>query len=158
MRIGARLLAATALTFALVGSGVAAASPLVANRQASNDATEIAYDDVTATIEVLTDTSAIRIPEKLRMWVDVTSDPAAEVGSRLLGSVRLYLRGDKAMAFDGIFKIVMLDSVTDERTVFEQADAFVLRPQKGMRTHKLDLVFDMPTGTYLYFGRYKPQA
>ena len=158
MRIGARLLPATILTFALVGSGVAAASPLVANRQASNDATEIAYDDVTATIEVLTDTSAIRIPEKIRMWVDVTSDPAAEVGSRLLGSVRVYLRGDEAISFDGLFKIVMLNSVTNERTGFEEADAFVLRPRKGMRSHRLDLVFDMPTGTYLYFGRFKPQA
>ena len=158
MRIGARLLLATTLAFALVGSGVAVASPLVANRQASNDATEIAYDDVTATIEVLTDTSAIRIPEKLRMWVDVVSDPAAEVGSRLLGSLRVYLRGDKAMSFDGIFKIVMLNSVTSERTGFEIADAFVLRPKPGMRAHRLDYVFDMPTGTYLYFGRYKPQA
>lgn len=158
MRLYARLLFLTILALGLVGGGVASASPLEANRQASNDATEIAYDDVTATIEVLTDISAIRIPEKIRMWVDVTADPAAEVGSRLLGNLRLYLRGDKAMSFDGVFKIVLLESATNERTVFEMADAFVLRPQPGMRAHRLDYVFDMPTGAYLYFGRYKPAA
>ena len=157
MRRVASLLAAI-VALSVMGIGVAQAAPLVANRQGSNDATEIVYDDVTASIETITDTSAIRIPEKIRMWVDVTSDPAAEVGSRLLGEVRVYLRGDKAMAFDGLFKIVMLDSTTGERTPFELEDAFVLRPKPGMRAHRLDYVFDMPSGTYLYFGLYKPQA
>lgn len=157
MRRVASLIAAI-VAVSVMGTGVAWAAPLVANRQGSNDATEIVYDDATASIETITDTSAIRIPEKLRMWVDVTSDPAAEVGSRLLGEIRIYLRADKAMSFDGVFKIVMLDSATSERTVFELEDAFVLRPRRGMRAHRLDYVFDLPSGTYLYFGLYKPQA
>ena len=140
----------------LVGAGAASAAPLEANRQGSNNAAEVVYDDVTASLETITDTSAIRIPEKIRMWISLNSDPAAEVGSRLLGELRIYLRGDKAMSFDGIFRLVLLNSDTGERTRIEAADAFVLRPQVGRRSHKVHYVFDMPSGTYLYFATYKP--
>lgn len=145
-----------ALPAVLVGAGVAVAAPLEANRQGSNNAAEVVYDDVTASLETITDTSAIRIPEKIRMWIALTSDPEAEVGARLLGELRIYLRGDKAMSFDGVFRLVMLDSETGERTRVEVADAFVLRPQAGARNHKIHYVFDMPSGTYLYFATYKP--
>jgi len=150
------VLVVTLLTTLLAGA--AAAEPLEAGRKGSNNFDFITYDSATATLETTPGGISTRTSERFRMWVSVDADPAAEVGGRLLGTLRLYLRAARAMSFEGVFKLVFLNSETGERTRIETTDSFVLRPRPGARGRRISYVFDLPSGTYQYFGLYKPQA
>lgn len=92
--------------------------------------------------------------DRVRFFADAAPVEGAEVGERLLGTLSLRLRRNKAVRYDGAFTFTVRwgDEVFHRAT---QDVAFTLRPRAGKRRKVLRFPFDLAEGgTYGVTGRF----
>ena len=73
---------------------------------------------------------------------------AEGTGSGLIARIKLRLRGDDPVTFDGWFSIDVTSSNGEPGFSRHRPATIVLRPQPGQRRATLSFRFDVPSGTY----------
>ena len=73
---------------------------------------------------------------------------AEGTGSGLVGRIKLRLRGDDPVTFDGWFTLDVTTSEGSPAFNRQRPATIVLRPQPGQRRATLTFRFDVPSGTY----------
>ncbi len=135
---------------------IAGAAPRTVEADRSDNSHRFEYDAEAGGFGTETSGRVIDASDPVTFTVFVRRNKASdEVGQRLKAKVSLVLNAERRTIYDGTFTLRVVD---EEGAVAYKAvidDRIVLRPLKGHDRKTLSFVFDLPSGTYEAFARFK---
>lgn len=116
------------------------------------------YDAEEGEITLAASSRRITRDDRVSFLLGVKSDKEAEVGERLIARISLHLTSRKATRYDGTFTLVVKNP--DGEVVHKQEEdaSFILRPRSGEQRAELRLRFDLPSGDYESFARFRSNS
>lgn len=136
-------------------AGTAHASPIEIRRDRTDNTYTFTYDAEEGEITLAASSRRIDRDDRVSFLVGVRADKEAEEGDRLLARISLHLTSRKPVRYDGTFTLVVKDSDGEVVHTQEQDGHFVLRPSSGERRAELTVRFDLPSGDYESFARFR---
>ena len=148
--------ALAAVASAVLLAGVAHAEALTPRFTRTDNTMSFQYDAETGTMPLATSSMRFKRDQKFAFTGYVRERPGAAVGRRLVGLVSVKLTADRRVAFDGRFRLVVLDSDGNVAHRASRSTRIVLRDAPGRRGETLRFpAFDLESDTYTVFGRFR---
>jgi hypothetical protein len=113
------------------------------------------YDSQDGSMPLQTSSTVFKRRDRVRFYLYVRRRPSAEKGKRLAGVVRLRLLGKRPVRYAGNFKVKVKEA--DGPLVLQRSRRrrLTLRPRRGGRTARLVVRFDLESGDYEAFARFR---
>ena len=154
IRTSTRLVMLTALLFAL-SVPAAAAEPVEVRNDRSDNTMYFQYDAVTGTMPSAYSSRVIRRRDRVDFFAYVAQRSDAPLGKRLRGRIVMRLNRDKPVHYEGRIVLVVEDGTGLTAVRRTRNVDFVLRPREGRRSRIFRWTFDLPSGDYTTFARFR---
>lgn len=148
------LLVAGGLALGSLPAPVSAAPYRMAGDRSDNTFS-FTYESKDASMPVQTSSTVFKRRDRVRFYLYVRRRPGAEKGRRLAGVVRLRLVGKRPVRYAGSFIVKVKESegpLVLERT---RRRRLTLWPRPGERTARFVVRFDLDSGEYEAFARFR---
>lgn len=142
----------------VLSSGLAGAAPTDVGGDRTDNTYTFTYDADEGEITLAASSRRITRNDPVSFLVGVTSDAEAEAGQRLIARITLHLESKKAFRYDGTFTLVVKTPEGDVVLKRDRQEVFVLRPRNGERRAEFKIRFDLPSGDYETFARFRSES
>jgi hypothetical protein len=132
-----------------------AAQPIKVRSDRSDNTLYFSYDALTGQIPSAYSSRIAHRGDRVDFFAYVTEREGATTGKRLLGRLVLRLNRDRPVRFHGRFRLIVEDATGLVSFRGTRVVDLVLRPRKGRRSRVIRWIFDLPTGDYTAFGRFR---
>jgi hypothetical protein len=113
------------------------------------------YDSEDASMPVQTSATVFKRRDRVRFYLYVRRRPGAEKGRRLAGVVKLHLVAKRPVRYAGNFIVKVKESEGPLVLKRSRTRRITLRPRPGDRTARLEVRFDLESGEYEAFARFR---
>jgi hypothetical protein len=135
----------------------ASAAPYRMSRDRSDNTFYFSYDAKDGTMPVESSAAVLKRRDRVRFYLYVRRRPGAPEGRRLAGVIRLRLVANRPVTYSGTFVVKVKEA--DGPLVLERSRArrLTLRPSPGDRSARIGVRFDLKSGDYEAFARFRPR-
>ncbi|MGH2694892.1 MAG: hypothetical protein ACRDJJ_08760 [Actinomycetota bacterium] len=134
----------------------ASAAPYRMSRDRSDNTFYFEYDAKDGSMPVQTSATVLKRRDRVRFYLYVRRRPGAEEGKRLAGVIRLRLAADRPVRYSGTFVVKVKEAEGPLVLKRSRARRLTLRPRPGHRSARIVVRFDLESGDYEAFARFRP--
>jgi hypothetical protein len=132
------------------------AAPYRMRGDRSDNTYSFTYNADDASMPVQTSSTVFKRRDRVRFYLYVRRRPAAEEGRRLAGVIKLRLVGNRPVRYAGDFIVKVKEAEGPLVLTRSRSRRITLRPRRGDRKARLVVRFDLESGDYEAFARFRP--